>query len=103
MHAFVSQRLRIAHHHSPAYVSITLRKGEILEAHSLHNAELSEFCSKAYNKKHVLKDLEERILVHMSGGKDGGRGEPPPLQKGVGLNSECNDFDSQCKQRFVFV
>lgn len=30
LHAYISQRLRIAHHHSPAYVSCIARKNEIL-------------------------------------------------------------------------
>ncbi len=40
LHSYVSQRLKIVHNSSPAYVSTVLRKAEIIRTHTEHTAEL---------------------------------------------------------------
>ena len=57
LHASTSQRLEIVHHHLPAYVSITLRKHEIINCHVAHGEDLSNSCAEVYKKLAVVDRL----------------------------------------------
>jgi hypothetical protein len=57
LHAYVSQRIKIAHHHSPAYVSVTLRKHEILDCHARLGPDFCEACGVIQNKLGVIREL----------------------------------------------
>lgn len=57
LHAFVSQRLRIAHHHSPAYVSVTLRRAKKLKAHSGNLDSLVNCVETVSNRRQAILEL----------------------------------------------
>ena len=50
LHAMVAQRVRIAHNHSPYYVSLSLRRSEILAFHAHNAAELADQCSRSQSQ-----------------------------------------------------
>ncbi len=57
LHAFVSQRVRIAHHHAPAYISIQLRKHEITRAHEEYVSSLLDCLEQVPSRRHAVMEL----------------------------------------------
>ena len=57
LHAYVGQRLRIAHNHSPAFVSLNLRRDEILSFHSSHHDDLVRCAELVSDRRSAVSNL----------------------------------------------
>ena len=57
LHAFLSQRIKIAHHHSPYYVSTVLRKPEIIDVHTKHPESYTTCCEHANTRVKIIDRL----------------------------------------------
>ncbi len=57
LHSYVSQRLKIVHSHSPSYISVTLRKSEIVSTHSANTSELISCTEVVPGKRQAVEQL----------------------------------------------
>ena len=90
LHAYVNQRVKIAHHHSPAYVSTTLRKPELLGVHAQQAAVLSEYCSKVHNPVRVVDTLGLQFHPSFSPHLRVAAGSGATLEHSVPVSLVCN-------------
>ena len=73
LHAVVSQNIKIAHHHTPAYVSLAIRRQELLAEFRSSQSALSDMCSLVRDKACVVEQLglqRHPALAHFMDGRD---------------------------------
>ena len=73
LHAFVSQRVKTSHHHSPAYVSILLRRDELIRTHATECNEFAKACSLVPNHVAVVEQLNLQNHPSFAGHYGNGR------------------------------
>jgi hypothetical protein len=56
-HAVVSQRIKIAHHHSAAFVSLALRRQELMDEHSTNFTDLAECADRVSDRRRAVEQL----------------------------------------------